>query len=75
MTYVCCPECGLKISGKYGFLVDSCPRCLRGQGRRVWMDAHLGSFRPDSRFVPAGIVSPATAEAPGAVGLRPPTPT
>lgn len=50
MAYVECPECGFTANATRGFVADSCPRCLSRGGRRVWLEAKLGSLRSKGHF-------------------------
>jgi hypothetical protein len=50
VAYVECPECGFRVSASLGFVAESCPRCLGRRGRRVWLEAKLGSLRQGGRF-------------------------
>jgi Zn-finger nucleic acid-binding protein len=53
VPYLYCPSCGLTMNGRYAYTIDACPKCLGRKGKRVALEAHLGTPQRHGRLMEA----------------------
>jgi hypothetical protein len=70
MPYLTCPNCRFSINQRYAHAVESCPRCLASENRRVQLEARLGGSDRDGRLF--GTVREEIARRQGSLGGRQP---
>lgn len=51
MPYLTCPTCRFAVNQRYAYTLESCPRCLASDRRRVPLQASLGDSNRDGRLL------------------------